>query len=161
MWELNHTWPVRKKDYFYFLVLYKVTVWECEYSTVARTTLGQTCLWLMYSDRKSFYKKILKYDGLISFHHKNIQVLVTEMYKVNNDSLRKIFSCLFCQTEIIPYNHRRQHDFRATFVKTVYHRSENTSYLGFKAWYSPSINKKMLVPSTVLKIYSSISLQTV
>ena len=133
---------------------------SCKNNTWANN-FHETFLWLMYSDRKSFYKNILKYDGLISFHHKNIQVLVTEMYKVNNDSLRKIFSCLFCQTEIIPYNHRRQHDFRATFVKTVYHRSENTSHLGFKAWYSPSINKKMLVPSTVLKIYSSISLQTV
>ena len=45
-------------------------------------------------------EELLKDDGLISIHHKNIQVLVTDMYKVKNDFMPKIFSNLFSQTEI-------------------------------------------------------------
>ena len=39
-------------------------------------------------------------DESVSIHHKNIQIIAKEMCKVKNVSLPKIFSYLFCETEI-------------------------------------------------------------
>ena len=45
-----------------------------------------------------------------------------------------IFSDLFNQREISPYNPKRHPEFRAPLTKTVYHGNESISYLGPKIW---------------------------
>ena len=66
--------------------------------------------------------------------HRNIQVLVTEMYKMKSGYTPKIFSDLFDQKEISPYNFRRHPEFRVPLTRTVYHGGESISYLGAKIW---------------------------
>ena len=43
--------------------------------------LRERYLRLIYSDKKSSYEELSKKDGSVSIHHRNIQALVTEMYK--------------------------------------------------------------------------------
>ena len=66
----------------------------------------EKCLRLIDSEKISSHKESLEKDGSISIRHVNIQDLAVEMYGVN-DSLPKIFSDLFCQTEITSYNFLR------------------------------------------------------
>ena len=46
----------------------------------------------------------------------------------------KIFSGLFNQREINPYNLRRGPEFRVPLTRTLHHGSESISYLGTKIW---------------------------
>ena len=66
----------------------------------------EKCLRLIDSAKISSHKESLEKDGSISIRYVNIQDLAVEMYGVN-DSLPKIFSDLFCQTEITSYNFLR------------------------------------------------------
>ena len=56
------------------------------------------------------------------------------MYKVKSRYKPKIFSDLFNQKEITPYNFRKRPEFRVPLTRTVYHGSESISYLGPKIW---------------------------
>ena len=46
--------------------------------------LHERCLRTMYNDEQSSFNELLKKDGSISIHERNIQVLATEMYKISN-----------------------------------------------------------------------------
>ena len=53
--------------------------------------LHECCLGLIYNDKRSSYKKLLIKDGTVSIHHRNIQTLATEMFKVKNEMSPEIF----------------------------------------------------------------------
>ena len=46
--------------------------------------LHERCLRLIYSDKKSSYENLLEKDNSVSIHHKNIQALAIEMFKVKH-----------------------------------------------------------------------------
>ena len=46
--------------------------------------LHERCLRLIYSDKKSSYENLLEKNNSVSIHHKNIQALTIEMFKVNH-----------------------------------------------------------------------------
>ena len=46
--------------------------------------LHERCLQLIYSDKKSSYENLLEKNNSVSIHHKNIQALTIEMFKVNH-----------------------------------------------------------------------------
>ena len=57
-------------------------------------SLHKSCLRLIYSDKQLTFEKLLEKDDSVSIHIRNLQTLVTEMYKVmNGDSpeIMKIF----------------------------------------------------------------------
>ena len=56
------------------------------------------------------------------------------MYKVKSEYTPKIFSDLFNQIEISTYSLRRYPVFGVPLTRTVYHGSENISYLGPTKW---------------------------
>ena len=69
--------------------------------------LNERCFWLIHSDKKSSYEKLMGKDGLGCFHHRNIQVFAMEIYKVKTRYTPETFSNFFNQKEISPYNLRR------------------------------------------------------
>ena len=83
---------------------------------------------------KSSHAELLETDGSVSIHYRNIQALAMEMYKVKSGYTLKIFSDFFNQREISPYNFRTHPEVRVSLTRTVYHKSENISYLGPKIW---------------------------
>ena len=52
--------------------------------------LDERCLRLIYSDKRLSYEKILEKDNSISTHHKNIQALAIEMFKVKHSYAQKL-----------------------------------------------------------------------
>ena len=96
--------------------------------------LHERCLRIIYSDKQSSYGELLIKDGTISKHHRNIQALATEMFKVKNEKSPEIIFDTFMQRINNHYNLRHIHHFETPFVRTVYNETESVSYLGPKIW---------------------------
>ena len=47
--------------------------------------LRKRALRLTYKENQSSFKELLEKDHSVTIHHKNLQVLVTEIFKVKND----------------------------------------------------------------------------
>ena len=73
-------------------------------------------------------------DGTVSMHHRNIQTLPTEMYKIKNDLLAEIVPNIFTQRTQNHSSLGNASDFQIPFARTLYHGTENISYLGPKIW---------------------------
>ena len=79
------------------------------------------------------FQELLEKDNSVSIHHKNIQVLATEMFKIfknlSPDIVREIF-----QERSVPYNLRSDNNFASRHLNSVYHGTESLSFLGPKIW---------------------------
>ena len=96
--------------------------------------LHERCLRLIYSDKKSSYENLLENDNSVSIHHKNIQALAIEMFKVKHKLCPDIISDIFKERTNNQYNLRNRNDFVIPRVHTVYHGTESITYLGPKIW---------------------------
>ena len=59
--------------------------------------LHERCLRFIYNDKKSSYEELLIKDGTISIHHRKIQTLATEMFKVKNEIFPENICDIFIQ----------------------------------------------------------------
>ena len=71
---------------------------------------------------------------MVSKHHRNIQMLATEMFKVKNEMSSEITCDTFTPRINNHYNLRHINHFETPFVRTVYNGTESVSYLGPKIW---------------------------
>ena len=90
--------------------------------------LHERCLRLIFNDKNSSFEELLTKDGSTSMHHKNIQALATEFYKIKNGLSPEPFTEIFAHESY--YNLRWCRDFRITSIRTAYHRHESISFLG-------------------------------
>ena len=79
---------------------------------------------------KTFKKK----DGSASIHNRNLQVLATEMFKINRGISSSIMQAIFEPRAEHPLNLRCISQFFAPLVSTVFHGTESISFLGPKIW---------------------------
>ena len=96
--------------------------------------LHERCLRLIYCDKNSSYEELVERDGSVFIHHRNVQNLATEIYKVKSELVPLITANVF---KTIPENHYNPHNyngFRLPFARTAYHGNESISYLGPKIW---------------------------
>ena len=97
--------------------------------------LHERCLRLIYSDKKSSYEEnLLEKDNSVSIHHKNIQALAIEMFKVKHKLCPEITGDIFMERTNNQYNLRNRPDFITPQVHSVFHGTESISYLGPKIW---------------------------
>ena len=96
--------------------------------------LHERCLRLIYSDKKSSYENLLEKDNSVSIHHKNIQALAIEMFKVKHKLCPEITGDIFMERTNNQYNLRNRPDFITPQVHSVFHGTESISYLGPKIW---------------------------
>ena len=82
--------------------------------------LHERYLRLIHNDKLSSYEELLEKDGSVSIHHKNIQSLANEMFRIKHGQSPEIVSDTFAQTTQY-YNYRQNRDFRIRSVKSVYH----------------------------------------
>ena len=72
-------------------------------------------------------------DNSFTVHHRNIQNLATELYKVKNNLSPNFMNSIFKSTEN-HYNLRNDKTFQTFNIRTVYYGSETLSYRGPQIW---------------------------
>ena len=102
--------------------------------------LQERALRLVHNDNTSSFYELLQKDNSFTIHHRNIQKLALEMYRVKHRIAPKIICELFNEANV-PYNLRQDVSFRSYNIKTVLYGTETLSYLGPKIWN--------LVPSNI------------
>ena len=61
-------------------------VWMCHSRTLNNkiNKIHERTLQLVYDDRQSTFEELLNIDKSVTIHHRNVQVLVTELYEVHH-----------------------------------------------------------------------------
>ena len=95
--------------------------------------LQERALRLVPNENTSSFCELLQKDNSFTIHHRNIQKLALEMYRVKHRIAPKIMSELFNEANV-PYNLRQDVSFCSYNVKTVLCGIETLSYLGPKIW---------------------------
>ena len=96
--------------------------------------LHERCLRVVYNDRLSTFEELMNKDNSVSIHHRNIQCLATEMFKVHLGEAPQILNEVFPLSEPSAYNLRFQTEFSTRPIRTVHHGSNSLRYLGPKIW---------------------------
>ena len=117
--------------------------------------IHEQALRLVYQNNLSF-SELLDLDNSVTVHQKNLQVLVTEIYKVKNGIAPEIMKDIF-ELQNPSYNLRLScNQIRRENKKTVHYGLQSVRYLGLKIWelvsnnikYSNSLSKfKKLIKS--------------
>ena len=94
--------------------------------------LQERALRLVHNDNTSSFCELLQKDNSFTIHHRNIQKLALEMYRVKHRIAPKIICELFNEANV-PYNLRQDVSFCSYNVKTVL-GTETLPYLGPKIW---------------------------
>ena len=91
-------------------------------------SIHERALRITYNDRKSSFEKLLRKDNTVSIHHRNLQVLATEIFKIKNNIAPKIINEIF-QNITSSYNLRKNLSFYVRKVHSVYYNTESLSLL--------------------------------
>ena len=106
-------------------------------------SIHERALRITYQVHISTFQELLNKDNSVSIHHKNLQALAAEMFKVHRglspDILREIFV-----PKISLHNLRRYNSFERRQVHSVYQDTELLSLVGPKIWdLVPLVLKKL------------------
>ena len=102
--------------------------------------LHERALRLVYKNSQLSFEELLKKDNSFSIHHRNLQKLSTEIYKVKNNLSPTIMKSIF-PTREVPYDLRIKNPFKSGNVNTVFNGTETISFRGPKTW--------AIVPETI------------
>ena len=95
------------------------------------SSIHERALRITYQDHISTFQELINKDNSGSIHHRNLQALATEMFKIHSclspDILREIFV-----PKISLYNLRGNNTFERRQVHSAYHIAESLSFLGPK-----------------------------
>ena len=95
--------------------------------------LHERMLRIVCKDYKSSLAKLLSEGKQFTVHHKNVQKLAIEMYKVKNELCPKIMLDFFKEVTH-PYNFRNGLICGFYKIKTIRYGTETITYLGPKIW---------------------------
>ena len=90
--------------------------------------LHEHCLRVIYNAKTSSFKQLLKKDNSVSIHHRNIQALDIEMYKVTNGLSPEIMN------EIFQIREESRYDVRYASQFTIH------LFTVFREWYRISLS---------------------
>ena len=93
-------------------------------------TIHERALRIAYCDKHSTFQQLLEKDNSVSIHHRNLQVLATEMFKVNMNLSPDLMNDIFLKRTIL----RRNDTFSIQKMSSVYHRTESLSFLRPNIW---------------------------
>ena len=113
--------------------------------------LHERCLRIIYNDNTSSFTNLLEKDNSVSVHHRNIQVLVGEVYKFLNGLSPKLVSDCFKLNNITVYNSRNRSIFYSRPFHTILHGTESLFHLGLKIWELVPSDMKNLPTLTAFK----------
>ena len=99
-------------------------------------------------DAESTYSELLEKDCAVTIHTKNLQLLMTEMYKTKNGLNPSFMQDIFCENTI-HYNLRNNNEFTQPRVRSVSYGTESVRFKGPQLWQMlpPTIrNSESLCP---------------
>ena len=95
--------------------------------------LHERTLRLVYNDENRSFQELLDLDNTTTVHHKNLQKLATEMYKIKNDLSPTPMKAIF-NNRIDTHNLRSNGCWQTSRVRTVLYGTETIRYRGPKTW---------------------------
>ena len=106
-------------------------VWMCHSRTIKNkiNQLHERCLRVMYNDKISSFKELLKREGSVPVHNRNLQIVATEMFKVCINIAPPIFTEIF-NKQNLNYQLRPTSHFSVLPVRSVCNGTESLSLLG-------------------------------
>ena len=111
-------------------------------------SLHERVVRVVYRDYKATFSELLSKDKSVTIHQRNLQLLVTEMFKTKNELNPKIMEEIFTFKDV-DYNLRNNTPLKISNVKTVYYWTESLTNLGIKIWnLLPNEYKEPKSPST-------------
>ena len=113
--------------------------------------IHERALRMAYKDKHSTFQELLSKDSSVSIHHRNLQVLATEIYKFLHGLSPKIMGEVFRINEI-KYNLRTDVSFASNNIRTVHYGLQSISYLGPKIWKLVPNNIKESTSLGVFKV---------
>ena len=109
-----------------------------------------TDAFVLYSDKLSSYKELLDRDNSVSIHHKNLQILAKEMFKVHRGLAHEILRDIFPMNK--PGNNLRHiPEFASRPIRTVHYGTESLCHLGPKIWELVPTELKCLETTVAFK----------
>ena len=95
--------------------------------------IHERALRLAYKDYISTFEELLDKDKSFTIHHRNLQILVTEIYKFINGYSPKIMENIF-ELKQHDYSLREKIVFVSKNIKTVHFGQQSISYLAPRIW---------------------------
>ena len=89
---------------------------------------------IMYNNNPSTFEELLELDNSVSIHHRNLQCLAMELYKIFSAIPPDIMNDIFPLNILFIYDIRKRQMLYTRFVKSVYRRNESLSSLAPKIW---------------------------
>ena len=96
--------------------------------------LHERCLRVVYNNNQNTFQELLDMDNSVSIHHKNLQCLAIELYKIFNGISPDIMKDVFPLNTSSNYDIRNRPTFSTRRVRSVFNSTESLSYLAPKIW---------------------------
>ena len=93
----------------------------------------ERALRITYKDTESNFSELLQKDNAVTIHIKNLQILMTEMYKTRNGLNRSFMQEIFCDNTPY-YNLRNSNEFFQPRVRSVNNGTERVRFKGPQLW---------------------------
>ena len=97
--------------------------------------IQERALRITYKDTESTYSELLQKDCAVTIHTKNLQILMTEMYKTKNELNPLFMQEIFRENTLFPrYNLRSNNEFTQPRVRSVSNGTESVRFKGPQLW---------------------------
>ena len=96
--------------------------------------LHERALRIAYKDFCSSFATLLEKDRSVTIHEKNLQLLMTEIFKTMNNQSPTFMNEIFPQRNA--YNLRNSNTFTVPIVHTVKYGTETVRYRGKRIWHT-------------------------
>ena len=95
--------------------------------------LHERALRFVYNDKSSSFRELLERDNSVTIHERNIQVLLTKIFKVKSGAAPEIMTEIF-KFKDHSYDLRKNNCLERRIIKSCKYGSETVSNLGAKLW---------------------------
>ena len=98
--------------------------------------IHERALKIIYMDNDSSFETLLKKSGSVTIHHRNLQLLATEIFKALNNLSSSLMSDLF-KIKDTKYNFRKGDILEYNKPHTTTYGTESIAHLAHKIWDVP------------------------
>ena len=112
--------------------------------------IHKKALSIAYRDSVSDFDTLLTRDNSVSVHKRNLQLLMTEIYKTKSNITPSFMTEIFVEKNP-PYNLRSKNLLQMPKARTARFGIESISFLGCKLWHGISTDVKQSLSISIFK----------